>query len=693
MSFTSRTKSESFDDSDATTSQSDLMILEILVLTIVYHQLSLVDYKALKTSRMNAPIHIELQQLRLKLQEIYVASAHFRPLSLKPPILDSSLENSAESSEDSSPWTHQDQIPGLRQLRESIRLDLDVLDKFLDDEASSSLPPLSTNAPYLIAVWNELICAKSPVVSVFKMFDIGGSVSQGKTSGKRSGKKASVGVKVDVVAENGRRWIRVNTIKNSKILAEFREIDSYLTDNDSSEEYEGMPPTLAQKEFDNSVLRMGRSLVQAAKANPIEGTSVIPRITLRLTRLDPSLKNVDTRVARTIRLLRERGIDVELGERDETELMKRLPSLPSSPSPPSLPRPTRRITLDLSALIALVSDLTHFPLPANLEEANRRFIPPQEYREWKETRIEHKKPQDRVSKAVPELSIEDLPKVYVKQARALTKQLLQEMVKGMIQEIHDQLSEVTNGDLSQVEFWTTPEARSRCLLIVNKIGGANEKRRVRALLEHGDDVAGGIEAYWKGSRYPSQFIPILPIKTFPNSSNPDPSFVLGEELYSKYNPTPFSHVLKKTCECILAQEIVPDPRTQVLNGNAGLPDAVQPVDDRNETGEIQRAAVTKVNPRLTAHTVQSMLWGAELGWTTLTGNKSSVKAILREIRAARVSGRLDEEDMESCVGGSDAVRYEEDVSGCAGGGGAAALWVVDPRSLAEGMSSLPPIEY
>lgn len=77
---------------------------------------------------MTAEFHPELQHLRLKLQEIYAASAHFRPLSLKPPILDSSIEKNNESSDD-SPWTHQEQIPGLRQLRESIRLDLDVLDK------------------------------------------------------------------------------------------------------------------------------------------------------------------------------------------------------------------------------------------------------------------------------------------------------------------------------------------------------------------------------------------------------------------------------------------------------------------------------------------------------------------------------------------------------------------------------------
>lgn len=77
---------------------------------------------------MATEFHPELRQLRTKLQEIYAASAHLHPLSLKPPILDSSVVIANEPSED-SPWTQQEQVPGLRQLRESIRLDLDVLDK------------------------------------------------------------------------------------------------------------------------------------------------------------------------------------------------------------------------------------------------------------------------------------------------------------------------------------------------------------------------------------------------------------------------------------------------------------------------------------------------------------------------------------------------------------------------------------
>jgi hypothetical protein len=71
---------------------------------------------------------------------------------------------------------------------------------------------------------------------------------------------------------------------------------------------------------------------------------------------------------------------------------------------------------------------------------------------------------------------------------------------------------------------------------------------------------------------------------------------------------------------ILALETIPHPRS--------LPDTVVGNGSRSDNnGKIQRAVVTKANPRLTVHTVHSLLWGAELGWTTLTANKASVRAI------------------------------------------------------------------
>ncbi|KAG5644668.1 hypothetical protein DXG03_007967 [Asterophora parasitica] len=626
--------------------------------------------------------HPALQHLRLKLKDIYEAISNYQPSTSRPPILDSSLDIATETNEDGQ-WLQQDNIQGLRKLRDSVKIDLDVLEKFLDDPQCAYLPPLSTNAPYLIAVWNEVLCAPAPVDSVFKSIPLAGPV----VDPRQRGTQRPPAVKVDVVANNGKYWIRINTIKNSRMLAEFREIDSYLTDSDDStyDTMEDARPTLAQAQFDNSVLQMGRSLVAAAQANPIEGTAEIPRIMIRLTRLDPAppeKSNNDPRIARTLRLLEEMGVSVELGERQEGELpIPAPPNLPSSsPSSPSPLYPTAHVNLDLSVLIALISDLTHAPLPATVDEANRRFIPPQSYCEWKQKKnaLYGKRKSRSKDQSTPPLSesievevdvASEIPNDLAKHSRALTNQLLQEMGKGFLQEIHDKVSAISSQAV--VTFWTTLEARDRCLRIIAKIGGASEKRRAHALfwsastlLTQALSQSEAEEVYWQDSRYPSKFVALFPIRLYPPSSKPNRSLIVDAD-----NALPQSHfceMLGKTCKDILAHETMPHPRA--------LPDKLVADSGRalTDPGEIQRAIVTKANPRLTAHTVQSMLWGAELGWTTLTANRTSIRAILREIKLARVSGRLD-----GLAGKKD---NAED-------GPRAAIWIVDPRSLAEDMSS------
>lgn len=67
-----------------------------------------------------------------------------------------------------------------------------------------------------------------------------------------------------------------------------------------------------------------------------------------------------------------------------------------------------------------------------------------------------------------------------------------------------------------------------------------------------------------------------------------------------------------------------------------------------------------------------------------------MKAILREMKAARVSGRLGVDlQLEQGRGSGSCFHGGSGDDDEAGGGSAgwAAIWVVDPRSLAEGMSS------
>ena len=518
------------------------------------------------------------------------------------------------------------------------------------------------------------------------------------------------------------------------MLSEFREIDSYLTDS----EYESDgnlddigPPSLAQTELDNSVLRMGKSLLDAARANPIDGTSETPKVTLRLTRLDPNLINEDgtepdARIAQTLESLREMGIDVQLGERTESEL----PSITINPSierpSSSLPFiPTLNINLDLSILIALISDLTHAPLPASIEDANKRFLPPQEYREWKKQKIadnpklpkQHKSTRPPRTTDTVETDINDLPNDLIKHSRALTNQLLQEMGRGLLQEIHDRISAShtkEDDDKPTVTFWATSEARDRCLRIISKIGGVHEKRRAHALFCYDISTTGGratipldeaIRLYWQDSRFEHNFLPLLPIHMYPTSSVPTnlipgPSSISSQEIpIPCSNISPFARSLDMVCANILSQETMPHPRALankiVEETSMFIVTSSATARFNSNQGDIQRAIVTKANPRLTAHTVQSMHWGAHLGWTTLTANRTSVKAILREMKTARVSGRLVGVDLHleqtrgsgGCLRNGDGDSTDDNEIG--GSAGWAAIWVVDPRSLAEGMLSQP----
>lgn len=464
--------------------------------------------------------------------------------------------------------------------------------------------------------------------------------------------------------------------KNSRLLAEFRELDSYLTDSDSEggASSDGAYPSLAQTEFDNSLLRAGRALLAAARDNPVLGTNSPPEIVFRLTRIDPDATDEsgnDPRIAHTIESLRNMGLSIKLGEC--AAIRQLVDSAPVLPSPPVL-IPTLQINLDLSILIALVSDLTHAPLPESVDAAHERFIPSAAYVEWKRSRLRAKNGGRSDSTNTTREDTDD-PLASTQHSRALAAQQQQEMLKSIFQEIHERLLPLVTCQRqasldgpthdpvppphdapSLVEFWTTSEARDRCLRIVAKIGGPAEMRRARALFPTSSmngDVPPSLSEqeaqYWADSRHQRNFLPLLPIRIFSASDPPPPP---------SSQPAGFFSALEATCHALLAAGSVPHRR-------ASESEVTGADEDEDESGEIQRVSVMRTNARLTTHTVQSMLYGAAHGWTTLTANRASVKAMLREVKMRG---------------------YDVDVHG----GGAvkcAVLWVIDPRSLAEGMRS------
>jgi len=92
----------------------------------------------------------------------------------------------------------------------------------LTDPRNEELPPLSTNAPYLVAVWDEVLAAPPPVVSIWSAFpDPGGhSIPINEAPESRKKKQKVQDVKVDVVADGGLSWIRVNTLVSTKDFAQ-----------------------------------------------------------------------------------------------------------------------------------------------------------------------------------------------------------------------------------------------------------------------------------------------------------------------------------------------------------------------------------------------------------------------------------------------------------------------------------------
>ena len=70
--------------------------------------------------------HPELHRLRKQLREMLDSMSIFVPATQKPPIIDSSFDLSGHAGEDAQ---RRDAIRGMRSLKDTVKRDLDVLEK------------------------------------------------------------------------------------------------------------------------------------------------------------------------------------------------------------------------------------------------------------------------------------------------------------------------------------------------------------------------------------------------------------------------------------------------------------------------------------------------------------------------------------------------------------------------------------
>lgn len=294
----------------------------------------------------------------------------------------------------------------------------------------------------------------------------------------------------------------IHSKKPSNLLAEFREQDSYVnSDYDSDSDVdETIGPSDRKAPLTNSIIELVDNLLALMKACERPPGAAVPRLTLRLARMEefPAEGHDDDRIPATFKAVRERGVNLVFGDLDDTPL-----AMPSTIWKNGKLKPSRKINLDPTALLGICSDLLHHPLPTNEDEAKARFFRPEELlipgREGRHGN-------------------EGLGswKGQSQNSRELVKGVLDEMQRPLIEEIRDALDSLNE----DVEFWATEDAVTHIKEALGSdevVGDGLEQRRMRRMLglEQGD--------FWEGSRYQGKegCLRNLQVNVFPANTDAD----------------------------------------------------------------------------------------------------------------------------------------------------------------------------
>lgn len=402
-----------------------------------------------------------------------------------------------------------------------------------------------------------------------------------------------------------------------------------------------------------SLIAMGKELDQAGNVTAKFNSWGKPKIELVLSRLsfddvsslDSKFYNLDERDRYKARLqaiqkeLARMGVNVstENDRRLDTRTVMDGEALPRLPRPPSAKEysPTSTINLDLSALIAFVSSISHMSLPTNEGDVEKLF-----------SKAHWKKNQDHLN--ISEESEED----SIQHSRALVKQLQREMTEDSFFNVLTQPLRGQNPPSSILHFTCTHEAHTKMKEIVALVGGKEEQRRMQNLF----DQNGGAYDLWKGSRWDfdgsheSQVRGAIALPVRINS--------LSDEQPSKKSNASF-----------------PFEKSFALDALNCAKEGIKSLSF--DDGTFRRPIVH----RQTRHTLSSMLIGLNDEQTTLTTNISSIKWLVKDIALQRAARGETPAYSAKTVREDDIEKPTE-----------AAFWVMYPRSLAEKMIASTPAQ-
>ncbi|PWN38419.1 uncharacterized protein FA14DRAFT_159997 [Meira miltonrushii] len=582
-------------------------------------------------------------------------------------------------------FEHVVSIRGLRGLKQAINKELSWLEKQASDAGSTDGPCVGSNAIYICTIWQRAInAAKSqgPLVALDATFPI--PAVHDTPSASRQQKKPA---KVDIVCESGKRWIRISTLKPIGLLSEFRNAESYVSNDDDSEDDESdtegeqmngsqtiteMNNRLAKDELDiaakqSSIVKLINDLNTAASHLAKTSHYGRPAIELLLNRLplagitgiegkfydDQEKYRYEARLRAIIKYAKECNVEIITAEAEQSSALSAQSltnfitdgganELMQIPMPPKLQpsRGTKTLHLDLSALIAFVSHISHMPLPDRAENAEALFAKTH----WRE------EDNDNITEDAEDTEVTNLEgengEGRGQHSRALSDQLRREMTEDCFFDVLVRhLEDVDDEEPSDgyLHLTCTREARDKMAEIVSLVGGDNEKRRATCLF----DQEGRAQDIWKSSRWSKDGDRENRVR----SKIVLPVAVIEEDKVSKRqgtNTTTFDEQF-----------------VQIAKRSLSL--GMQTFDSRSKSSHNAFAAL-----RQTRHTIMSMMTALNHGQTLLTTNISSIKWLVRDMTRLQAH----EGNLATYKTGKE---LDDRIH-------KAALWVMYPRSLSERMA-------
>ncbi|KAF1943729.1 hypothetical protein EJ02DRAFT_372847 [Clathrospora elynae] len=254
-----------------------------------------------------------------------------------------------------------------RNLRNDMKNELAFLQKL----ASSTMDPekarhyiVSSNLLYYEALWGA--AKRSSGLQSFRKYFFwdrhtapgGKSTTKGLSLAKGSQAKNKTAALVDIVAEEGREWIRVSTVSEKRILFDLAKL-GWMNDSDSEDEDMSDARNTKDDEDDEDqidVVRNARELARAARANPIQGRP--PKVHFVLTRVAAGQTPA---IDKIIDKIRATGAVVQCGDDipAAVPLESVLPQLLVDRSR----KLSKTLNIDCTILLALISDISHTECP------------------------------------------------------------------------------------------------------------------------------------------------------------------------------------------------------------------------------------------------------------------------------------------------------------------------------------------